>query len=251
MLSLRKPVTHRLCLAAAAVAASSILIGCGSDGASEASDGGAKVLSKDQAKSAVLSLENLGNGWERTDSGGSDDEDSDDEGLGCLTGLNQTRENANTKAEQEFQPSAGASMISLGSMVSSFDSEDEVIDRMASLREILAGCTSIKEGDASSTIELALVTDETKTHPEADEQLTLRATGSASAEGMKVPMAMAITVARVDNNVAFLAYQDMAATTPAIWDDITKTAVQRLVDVLDGKTPSDTVIPGAAMPKLP
>lgn len=244
------------CAALAAVAAGALLAACGggADGGSDdGSDGGAGaspavVLDESQVEAALLTIDDLPDGWainpDASDVLDGDDGDGDGKGgaPGCL-GEVEDGETFEPLAESsvEFEVDDGFGVPALSSSVATFASEDEVSDQMDKLREVLSDCDPIDytDPDDGTQISLTFETDDEPSSPDVDEQLNLTATGTISS-GLEFPFSLWMSVARIGNNTTSVMITDLGDEAGEALDPYTAIAVDRLLAVLDGQTPEAT-----------
>lgn len=240
--ALARPRRPRLAALAAGVVLTAGLAGCGSEGSGD----GVVVLDQEQVDQAVLSIENLGPGFvvdEDDDSeDGSDDADEPETDLGCLDAVDEDLEEAEAKAEVSYAAVNDLESPTVDSGVSSYGSVDDVTERFERLRTALADCTDIEvsEDEVSEdevSFSLSVDSDEETSFDEVEEQLNITATGTASTQGVELPVAMRLSAARVDNHVVFLSRFDLGAD--GALEPYTEAAVGRLLAVLDGETPDE------------
>lgn len=238
-----RPRRSRLAPLAAGVVLTAALTGCGADDESEGSGSGdgVVVLDQEQVDQAVLSIDNLGPGFVVDE-----DDDSDDAGeeadtdLGCLDAVDDDLEESEAKAEVSYAAVNDLESPTVDSGVSSYGSVDDVTERFERLRTALADCTSIEVSEDDVSFSLTVESDEETSSDEVEEQLNITATGTASTQGVELPVAMRLSAARVDNHVVFLSRFDLGAD--GALEPYTEAAVGRLLAVLDGETPDDETV---------
>ncbi|MCR6032699.1 hypothetical protein GGQ22_14825 [Nocardioides sp. zg-579] len=246
------PVAGALLLAAALTACGS---GDSDDDSGTAGNGipsEVVVLDQAQVDEAVLSPQNLGPGFTVDDDDPNDDpeaEDEDSTGLGCLAAVDDDLDQSAAKAEASYVAATELETPAISSGVSSYDSLDDVTERFERLRAALADCEQIDVTEDGATFTLEVEHDEETSAEEVDEQLNISAIGSASAEGLELPVAIRLSAARIDNDVVFLSRFDLGADGGEL-EPYTAAAIGRLLAVLDGTTPSDETVvddaPGGA-----
>ncbi|GGO73962.1 hypothetical protein [Nocardioides deserti] len=238
----------RLAALAAGVVLTAALTGCGSDDESSGGSGGSSdevvVLDQEQVDQAVLSIDNLGPGFvvdEDDDSENGDDADEEaDTDLGCLDAVDDDLEESEAKAEVSYAAVNDLESPTVDSGVSSYGSVDDVTERFERLRTALADCTSIEVSEDEVSFSLTVESNEETSSDEVEEQLNITATGTASTQGVELPVAMRLSAARVDNHVVFLSRFDLGAD--GALEPYTEAAVGRLLAVLDGETPDDETV---------
>lgn len=238
---------------AAVVLAATVLTGCGSDAtstvASEVPSGTSTeaaqitVLTTKQATSALLTGQNLGGGFTVADSHDADENES----LGCLDVLDDGEDDptaVTVTKERTFDAVSRVRLPSLTTGIYSYDDIAPASDPFEATLTALEGCTKVDETRKDGVrIRLGVSTDSDTATPDADEQLNLTATGSITSRGSTVPFGVWASVVRIDNHVVSVIYTDLDVATGAdSTDALTRAAVGRLVAVLAGEEPSQTLV---------
>ena len=222
---------------AALVAASSLLFACG--GGSGGGSGGSSVvvLDDNQVKAALLTLDNMPDGWKV-----STDTDNDlADAPGCLADLDKLDQpDAESDGSADFEDAA-LGLPALSTQVASFGSERDVTEAMDTFREAFTDCDHVDYTDPSddTTIVLDFESDDEKSSPEVDDQFNLTATGTISS-GFDFPFGLWLSIARVDNNTTAVMITDLSEDAGSALDPYTQMAVDRLVAVLNGDSPEPT-----------
>lgn len=213
------------------------LVACGSDG--EGSSGEAERLTEDKAETAVLSDDNVGPSFRRSES-----DDDEDDSPGCLADLeNASGDDPPVEVEREWEADSEMGFPAVSSQVASYDSVGDASDAFDKAREAFSDCTSVDERDGDGIhTQLTISTDDEKAAKDSDEQLNVRATGSLSGEGLEFPFVLDFAASRVDNHVTVVAVVDLAEEPSISIDAMVQVAVARLQAVLDDEDPSDELI---------
>lgn len=207
--------------------------GGGDDGSGSSSDTGAEaavVLSQDEADGALLTLEDVG-----TDFTALGPTESEDQDLGCLSGLSELSElSADTEAEDNFELETETSRRSIVTVVNSYADVDTVEAAFEDFRTSLEGCETVDVTDPESgtNLALAVTVDEAPGIGEADDQVGFSGTGSVSAPGSSYSYDVSFVVSRVDNALSVVGLIDLAAPGEDVLDSLTETALGRLNDAV-------------------
>jgi hypothetical protein len=219
----------------------STLTACGDEEPSDdAASAELEVLTDEQAEEALLSEAQMGEGFtaaEPTDS----DSDTD---LGCLNALDEMDDiGAETEAKVEYSATTRLALPSLENNVFSYSDLDPVTARFEEVTDALEGCTSVDVTDEEGTsFVLDVSVDSETTTEDADQQVTLQATGTITAGGQELPIAMHMTSVRIENHVTVLVHTDATDDTEgsaATFDTYVTAATERLAAVVAGETPAD------------
>lgn len=237
---------RRPLIAVAALAAMcGVLVGCG--GGSGDGEGGSSVvvLTNDQIEKALLTLDNMPDGWTTS----SEDHDDDEDAPGCLANLDDVDSAADSEAdaEAEFEVDDDFGLPALANSVASFKTDREVSDAMDAMRDAFSDCNHLEYTDPDDGTEIVLdfSTDDEKSTSDVDDQFNLEATGSISA-GLEFPFGLWLSVVRVDNHTTLVMISDLSDEGGSLLDPYVQIAVDRLVAVIDGEEPVATQGPGAA-----
>lgn len=168
------------------------------------------LLTQAEADQALLTLEDVGEGFEEVEP---EDEDDADAGLGCLDAVELDEADADVEAEAQFDATNEFGLPSVLSSVASFSAQSTLEDALESFRSALEDCTSVDETDEDGTrFTLDVATDDTATDG-VDEQLNLVATGTVFAGGLEVPFGFWVSVVRIGNDGAFVGYVDVESSS--------------------------------------
>jgi len=229
----------RTVISALALVALAALSGCGSDSGDE--KGSAEhVLTKAEIKSALLSLDDLGDGF-RVDE---DADDEDDSSLGCLDEIDEIDTVADPARDDEVSYEADSDFALPGvfSSIASFKTTATAEKGMAELRKVLDDCTSIDETDEDGArVRLRITTDDEKVGADADEQINIKASGNIEVEGFTLPMAFQMSLIRIDNQAALAGFVTVSEDASKEAAKIIDAAFTRFAPVAQGKaaeTPS-------------
>ncbi len=229
---------RRAATVAVLVVASGLLGACGDD--SDGGSGGSSVvvLDDDQVKEALLTLDNMPDGWAVSP----DDEDDDEDAPGCLAKLGDAEEpDSESKANVDFEVDDEFGVPALSNGVASFRSERAVTQAMDAFRDAFEDCEHIDytDPDDDTKIVLDFDSDDEKSSPDVDDQFNLTATGTVS-NGLEFPFGLWVSVARVDNHTTTVMITDLSEDSESMLDPYTKMAVDRLVAVINGEKPEAT-----------
>lgn len=237
-LSRRRP-GRRGASAVAVLAAVSALLGACGDG-SEGGAGGRSVvvLDDDEVKKALLTLDNLPDGWVVS----SDDDEDDGDAPGCLAGLDDLEgTDSRSKASVDFEVDDEFGLPALTNGVASFESERDVTEAMDTFREAFEDCDHVDYTDPEDGTEIVLdfTSDDELSSPEVDDQFNLTATGTIT-NGLEFPFGLWLSVARVDNHTTTVMITDLSEDSASLLDPYTTIAVDRLLAVVAGEEPAST-----------
>lgn len=235
----RRPGRRRSSAAAVLVATAGLLVACGG-GSEEGGSGGpgTVVLDDDQVERALLTLDNLPDGWVES----SEDDDDDEDAPGCLANLDDLEgTDSESDADIDFEAGDDIGLPALSNGVASFGSERDVTEAMDTFRDAFEDCNHIDYTDPEdgTTIVLDFESDDEKSSPEVDDQFNLKATGTI-ASGLELPFGLWVSVARIDNHTTTVMLTDLDLGTGTLLDPYTAIAVDRLVAVIDGEDPEAT-----------
>jgi len=223
----------RTVFTALTLVAVAVLSGCGSG--SDAGGDSAKVLTKTQAKDALIGLDELGDGFRVAKDDG-DDESS----MGCLDkfeGVDKVVKKPKTDVEVDYEADTDIALPGVFTGLASFDSVAEAEKGMDEVRKALEDCTAVDETDKDGAhFKLTIASDDDKAGPQADEQINLSATGTLATDGITVPMAVHFAMIRIDNHVAMTGLATVSEDARADADEIAEASLARFAAVVDGKT---------------
>lgn len=200
---------RRTTLAAPLLALSLVAALGACSGSEDGSGGGSDLLTEAEAGEALLTLEDVGEGFEEVTP---EDDDEEETGLGCLDAIELADADADVEAEAQFDATNDVGLPSVLSSVASFEEQGALEDALESFRSALEDCTSVDETDADGTrFTLDIATDDTAAEG-VDEQLNLVATGTVLAGELEVPFGFWVSVVRIGNDGAFVGYVDVDAS---------------------------------------
>lgn len=216
-------------LSSAALLLSLSLGACGGgDGSGSDADGSDEVmvLSEDEATSALLTLEDLGEGF--TDSGPSEDDADPD--LGCLSGINDLSDvAAETEVETNFDSESETALRSVLTGVNSYADTATLEEAFADFRSSLEGCESIDVTDESGlNINLDVTIEDEPGLGESDEQVQFTGTGSVAGQGQNFSYDITFTATRIANNLTVVGVVDVGSQGDDVIDALTETATANL-----------------------
>lgn len=248
---------RRLPLATLALAGALALGGCGSSGdggvgrlvrtgPSTSSHGAAKVLTPAQAADAVISLDDLGSGFQVDP----DKSNHDDTDLGCLADLDKVTkpqhggagpEKPATKHDAQYKAATQAGMPFVMSSVDSMRSAGGIQRELSLVAKALRSCHTVDTTDGSGLHARLTITTDRKLSTGADDQVNMTAAGQMSlpaptGQTITVPFYMRISLARVGNDVALIGYGSMVEPAEGTEDaqGLITFAVARLRAVASG-----------------
>lgn len=218
---------RRIAIAALTVALAAALTGCGGDKKSESSSSKpteteVKVLSKDEVKAALISLDDLGKDFKVDKE--ADDDDDDDADLGCLndidkvldkeTGSGDPIEDAETKAEVEYKADSDIEMPFVMSSTYSLKSEDDITKGFKVFEDAFKDCRTVDTKDKDGTrIQLEIETNKDETDG-ATNQINLVAAGSFTVQtgggSIELPFYLGMSMIQVENNIALVGFGSIA-----------------------------------------
>lgn len=220
----------RTVLAALTLVTVAALSGCGGDDGSSSS---ATTLTKQQATEALLSLDDLGDGFKVAE-----DDDDDDSSMGCLDdfeGIDDVVGEPTVEAEADYEADTEISLPGVLSAVASFESDAPAKKGMSEIRKALTDCTEVEQTDDDGTqFRLTIASDDKKAGPEADDQVNLSANGTVTTQGLTVPMAVHMSIIRVANHVTMSGIVTMGEEAREDADEIAAAALARIVAVIEG-----------------
>ncbi len=190
----------------------------------------AVVLSQEEADGALLTLADLGDDF--TELGAQDSEDQD---LGCLSGLSDLSDvAAETEAENNFELETETSLRNVLTAVNSYADTATVDDAVQAFRDGLEGCETVEVTDpeGGSTLTLDVTVDDSPGIGETDDQVGFSGTGSISSPGTSYSYDVSFVVSRIDNAITVLGLIDLGAPGEDVVDALTETAVDRLASAV-------------------
>lgn len=243
---LRSTLVASVTLLAVAAGASA----CGDDSSdddaddtrSESTSDTSGTLSADQVDEAVISLDNLGDGWTEEDV---DPDDEDEDGPGCFGEIGRITEDVDPEEKAERKYGYGdQGMPQLNTKISSFDDPDLVADLFDQVEKAAEACTSIDytEGEWTYDLDMRTLTDLPLDDIDIDDQFSFVASGTLTSGSQTADMYLYYTMVRVGPTVASIAttgLEDVASEQ----QELVKVGAARLAAVAGGKTPESTVIP--------
>jgi hypothetical protein len=211
----------------------------GTDSSSSAS-AELEVLTDDQAQQALLSEAQMGEGF----TAAPPTEDESDSDMGCLNALDEMDDiGAETEAKIEFTAASDLGLPTLENDVFSYTEIDPISARIEEVTTALEDCTKVdvtNEDGTSFVLDVSVDTETTSA--DADEQVTLEASGTVSSGDQQLPIAIHMTSVRIENHVSVLVFTDVPddeAESAATFDGYVTAATDRLAAVVAGETPDD------------
>jgi hypothetical protein len=218
---------RRAALAAPLVALALLGSAC-SGGDGDPAEAEAELLTEAQATEALLTLEDVGEGFTEVEPQDDEEEESSG-GLGCLDDIQFDEVDADVEVEAQFDATNDLAVPSVFSSVASFADQAVLETALEDFRAVLEDCTSIDETDENGTrFTLDVATDDTAADG-ADEQLNLVATGSIVAGPTEVPFGFWVSIVRIGNDGTFVGYVDTDTSAgEGRIAELTATAVEKL-----------------------
>jgi hypothetical protein len=232
----------RLSSAVLVVTLAAALTGCGSssDSKETGSGSGVKILSASQVGQAVIALEDLGPGFKVDKSDDGDDKSS----FGCLDGLDKLDKNKIKPPQDEETDYAASSDIGIPavfSKVGSFKDSSDASSILSKFKSAVQGCTSVDATDDDGFhVKLAITLDEKASGSGATAQVNMTAQGTGETSGQTFPFGIRMTAIQVDNNVSLVGFVTFGSSVEPEASKMAAIALERLVAVVGGKTPSPT-----------
>lgn len=213
------------------------LLSCSDDGSA---DGAARVdvLGEGKAQAALLTLEDLGAGYERQPSG----EEGENDGLDCLSRAARdfAAVQGATELEVEYRrPGAAgsASEVSVLSSFSSFAEPDRAETALDELRGALQDCRTAEYEDGDTSISFDISVSDDRTDDSLDQQVNVTLDGEIVTGRSVVPLLIELRYFRVANHdgavsVSLLNTPDGAGEV----DRLVERGVERFLKVTDEPT---------------
>lgn len=224
-----------------------LLAGCGADedgpsGAEAATSEELSVLTEDQLEQVVLSGNALGPGFKKVESS----EDEDDGDLGCFNDLSDEFDEADKvdapSVDADYEAITDFELPSLTMSAVSFDDIATANDGIDRFRDAIDGCDSVNVTDEEDvTTQLDITVEDAPYTNLVDEQLNIVAVGTVNS-GLEFPIYLGFTIARVDNNLVFLAFSDLVEDAGNATRTYATSLIERLTAVAAGDEPSDDLI---------
>lgn len=222
-------LTRRARLLAAGLALGVLLTACG--GSDDESDAGPKVLSQESADGALLTLDDVGEGFvENTQP---DEDETND--LGCLSGINDLDElEADTEAKVNYDAESDTALRSVLSGISSFDDEATITEAFDDFRAGIEDCEGVDITDPSGfNITLAVSVVDGDDLGDVDDQIRFTGTGQiTSGPDQSYSYDLDFVASRIGNNLSVVGLIDVGARGEDVIDSLAETAVDRLNDAI-------------------
>ncbi|SDO66103.1 hypothetical protein SAMN05192576_0213 [Nocardioides szechwanensis] len=227
-------LTRRTRLLTAALTLGLALTACGGNSEDDENepDPASQVLTQELADGALLTLDDVGEGFVDSTQP-EDDEDSD---LGCLSGIDDL--DAGTKAEVSFDAEGNAEtggvLRSVLSGVKSFDDTATVTDALKAFRTAVESCDEVNVTDPTGfNLALTVTVDDGDEIGDVDDQVRLTGTGQVSTGPTETySYDLAFVASRIDNNLSVVGVIDLGAPGEAVIGALTGTAIERLNDAI-------------------
>lgn len=227
-----------------AAALALVLAACGGGdggGGGEAGGDQAERLTAEQATSALLTADNVGDVFEEQP----EDDDEDEGGLGCLDAVaGDDADDAPVSEERYFEAQNDFETPTIGHNVASYDAVEDAEAAKDRFAEALEGCTEVDEVDDEGTrTRLELETQREVTDGlDVDDQVSVEALGDISSEGFELPVGFWFSAVRVDNHVSLVFVADLDTSFGENLDDYVEVATARVRAVVDGEEPPTTFV---------
>jgi hypothetical protein len=224
----------RRTLTGAAAAALVALSGCSSDhGGGSGSTSESTPLTPAQVTEALLTTQDLGPGYRQVK------ESEESSGLGCLAFLDDLSEDKDAAAIDHAEFSSGHDLDSadVQTLVESFAGTEAVTSLFDSIRADLDGCEDVKQTIDGIDFDLAVTNDGEKSTTDTDEQINLAATGTATSQGLELPIDLRASLVRIDNHLTGVAVNAFGAVASGLVAPLTEVAADRLAAIATGEKP--------------
>lgn len=205
------------------------LAGCGDSDSEEDTGGdsggetGATVLTDEQASSALLTIDDVPEGFAE------DEDENEDDQLGCLDVISDlTEADADTEAESQFATEDGG--VGIISGIKSYEADVDATEELADFGEEISECTSVDETQDEIRAQLDVTSDV------ADDEISVEVSGTVSGATIEtLPYDLVLTATRVDNNLAIVGAFELAeAGVVAEADALNQTVLDRLTEAAAG-----------------
>lgn len=190
----------------------------------------------------ILSEDALGPGFKKVES--SDDDDDDD--LGCFSDLADEFDEADKveapSADADYEAITDFELPALTMSAVSFEDVETANNGIDGFRDAIDGCDSVNVTDEDdATTKLDITVEDTPYTNLVDEQLNIVAVGTINA-GLEFPIYLEFTIARIDNNLTFLAFTDLVEDAGDATRTYATALMERLAAVVAGDEPSNELI---------
>jgi len=207
------------------------LTACGGD-SEDKSGAKSSVLTAEQVEAAVITLADLGPGFEANSD--DDDDDGDDSGFGCLNFDSVQKIKSDQKAEGDYQSTSDVGTPLVFSKIGSFGDENDAAQVLTNLRDAVDGCEAVDDTkDGGLSVNLKVSVDNETAGAEATEQVNMIATGTGSIQGITFPLGIRMTLIRIGHHITGIAYVGMGADVAADGEALTDLALARLVAAIE------------------
>src|SRR3954452_6654284 len=194
-------------------------------------------LTRQQARTALLTSFNLGPTYKQAPLG--DDDASDP---GCFATLENSPAAA-AELERDFDRVRTRGVSTVVSGVMSRSSTGAMTREFSRVRRVLKTCKHIADTSDGVRVRLTVSRSFDKSSPVANEQINIAATGTFTIRDQQLPGGLWISMARIGNHatsVAILAIDSNQSTDLSAY---TKVAINRLAAVAAGERPRDERVP--------
>jgi hypothetical protein len=210
------------------------LSSCGDDDPTDTDDR-APVLNEDKGRAALLTLDDLGDGYQEQ----APDEAADNEGLDCLSRAARDFDNvqAKTELEVEYRKTGAADTLSEVSVLSGFSSfaeADRAETTLDELRGAMQDCRSAEYEEGDTTVSFDISVSDDQTVETLDQQVNLTLDGEITSGDTVVPLVIELRYFRIGNHggtvsVSLLNSPDQASEV----DRVIELGVDRFVDAVE------------------
>lgn len=199
-----------------------------------------RQLTVEQARDALLTAENLGEGYEDAP-----DEDGTGESppLGCLEAISdfdKDVQGVDAKAQFAFMPRTTAGVPDVTSGVLSFGTVDQATSFMRRFASTFASCQRVdKRAENGIAVDLSVTFEDRVADDNVDEQANLYAEGSFRFQDQGLQFSIAMSVARAKNNIIAVLTTDLdsLAVVAPLTKEYLRLGVDRLRAVMAGEDP--------------
>ncbi len=209
------------------------LAACGGDDSGADGDK-VRPMSEEKAQSALLTLDDLGAGYEEQPP----DDDGDNEGMDCLSRAARDFDNAKaaTELEKEYRRPGAADDLSEVSVLTGFSSyaeKDRAETTLDELRGAMQDCRTAEYEDGDATVHFDIDVSDDKSSEDLDQQLNLTLDGVITVGETELPLLIELRYFRIANHggtvsISLLNAPDQSGET----DRLVDLGVNRFVDLV-------------------
>jgi hypothetical protein len=122
-------------------------------------------------------------------------------------------------------------------LVESFDGAGELTSLFDSIRGELDGCESVHRTVDAVDFALAVTVDGERSTGDTDDQINIAATGTATSQGLELPVDLRASLVRIDNHLTGVAVSAIGPGDRGLLAPLTEVAVDRLAAIAAGDEP--------------